>query len=143
MFIPHRPGMLKAGGERELLVPIFYFVLNYTEINISYASRITMNQSQQNDSSLLPWKRYVSITIESLLAFYIATFCIAMYFTHLSTAWIIPGTILIVLYLFVIFVCIRRIIQTLSIAALMLIIPIAPLIVLTTVISLIPLLQKL
>lgn len=102
-----------------------------------------MLSSDQSNTQIIPWKHYLTITTESLLAFYISTFCIAMYFTHGGAAWIIPSGILILLYLFVLFVCIKRAIQQLPLPALMLIIPLAPLIALTIVISLIPLLQKL
>lgn len=102
-----------------------------------------MHESKQNDTQLVPWKHYLTISMESLLAFYISTFCIAMYFTHRGTDWVIQGGILILLYLFVIFTCIKRVVQQLPIPALMLIIPLAPLIALTIVISLIPVLQNL
>lgn len=81
--------------------------------------------------------------MESLLTFYLATFCIAMFFTHRGTDWIPYAVLLAILYAFVIFVCIKRLIQTLPLPALMLIIPLAPLIVIIMVISLIPILQKL
>ena len=97
----------------------------------------------KNNTPLVPWKTYVTITLESLLTFYLATFCVAIYFTHRGVGWIIPGIILIALYLFVIVACAKRIIDKLSLAALMLIIPIAPLLALIIVISLIPLLQHL
>lgn len=99
-----------------------------------------MNNKQETES-LVPWKFYITITAESLLAFYLATFCIAMYFTHRGPSWIMMGVVLAILYLFVIGVCIKRVIEKLPIAALMLIIPLAPLIAITIVISLIPVLQ--
>jgi hypothetical protein len=102
-----------------------------------------MLEPNQNNTQLIPWKHYLTISMESLLAFYISTFCIAVYFTHRGTNWIIQGAILILLYLFVIFACIKRVIQHLPLPALMLIIPLAPLIALTIVISLIPVLQNL
>lgn len=98
-------------------------------------------QSNQKNDSLLPWKHYIYITIESLLSFYVATFCMAMFFMHKGINWITPGIILGCLYLFVIFACAKRIIEKLSLATVMLIIPLAPLIALMMVISLIPILQ--
>ncbi|VVC76439.1 hypothetical protein AQUSIP_17520 [Aquicella siphonis] len=102
-----------------------------------------MKASDEDNHNLVPWKLYLTITAESLLAFYIATFCIAVYYTHRGSGWIFQGVILGILYLFVLFVCARRVIQSLPLAALMLIIPLAPLIALTIVISLIPVLQYL
>lgn len=101
-----------------------------------------MPQPDSTHTSLLPWKRYLIITTESLLAFYIATFCLAMYFTHRGTGWIFQGILLAILYAFVIFACATRVIQKLPVAALMLIIPIAPLIALIIIISLIPIMQN-
>lgn len=101
-----------------------------------------MNTSQQTESSLIPWKVYLTITIESLLTFYLATFCVAMFFTHRGTDWVFNAILLAILYAFVIFACVKRIIQTLPLPALMLIVPLAPLIVIIMVISLIPILQK-
>ncbi len=101
-----------------------------------------MNTIQSNDDqSLIPWKHYVSVTIESLLTFYLATFCIAMFFTHRGTNWISSGILMALLYLFVIFVCAKRVMQKLPLASLMLIIPLAPLIALIIIVSLIPILQ--
>jgi membrane-associated HD superfamily phosphohydrolase len=94
------------------------------------------------NTSLFPWKHFILITTESLLTFYIATFCVAMYFTHRGPDWVFQGIILGILYAFVIFACGKRVVQNLPISALMLIIPIAPLIALIIVISLIPILEK-
>lgn len=101
-----------------------------------------MNSDKPVDHSLVPWKTYLTITFDSLLTFYIATFCMAMFFTHHGVNWVIPAIILCLLYAFVIFACAKRIIQTLPLPALMLIIPMAPLIAIIIVISLIPILQK-
>lgn len=99
--------------------------------------------TQPNNMDLLPWKLYLTITAESLLSFYLATFCMAMFFTHSGLDWVISSILMIILYLFVIFACAKRIIQTLPLHALMLIIPIAPLLVIIIIVSLIPILQKL
>lgn len=101
-----------------------------------------MHTYKENETSLLPWKHYLTITAESLLTFYIATFCVAMFFMHHGANWIIPGIMLGLLYAFVIFVCAKRVIQSLPLAALMLIIPLAPLIAIIIVVSLIPVLQN-
>jgi len=101
-----------------------------------------MKPDNQNEISLLPWKLYLTITIESLLTFYIATFCVAMFFTHHGTHWIIPAIILGILYVFVIFACSKRVFQSLPLPALMIIIPLAPLMAIIIVVSLIPVLQN-
>jgi|GEM_PF-2363126 hypothetical protein len=101
---------------------------------------LVLNSEDQN--SLVPWKLYLTVTIESLLMFYVATFCITMYFSHHGISSIPFSILMCGLYVFSIFVCARRVIQKLPLAALMLIIPIAPLIALIIVISLIPVLQN-
>lgn len=101
------------------------------------------NTTNTNDelTPQVPWKLFLITTFESMLAFYIATFCMAMFFFHRSVNWLFPGIVMIALYLFVIFVCGKRVISKLSMATVMLIIPIAPLLALFMVLSLIPVLQ--
>lgn len=101
-----------------------------------------MDQLKETNVSLVPWKLYITTTVESLLAFYIATFCVGMFFMHRGVNWVMPALLLAFLYLFVIFVCAKRVMQKLPIAAIMLIIPIAPLIALIIVVSLIPVIEK-
>lgn len=102
-----------------------------------------MSKIDKNDISILPWKRYIITTVESLLTFFIATFCLAVFYIHRGDHWILPGILLILLYLFVIFALVKRVADKFSFAAIMLIIPIAPLIALIIVVSLIPILQYL
>ncbi len=96
---------------------------------------------EQTTRSLVNWKVYLSVTAETMLTFYLATFCMAMFFVHRPANWIILGILMILLYLFVIIVCAKRIYNCLPLSALMLIIPIAPLLALIMVVSLIPIIQ--
>lgn len=91
----------------------------------------------------VPWKNYLKITAESVIAFYIATFCVGMYFTHRGTDWYFFGAVLAILYLFVIVVCAKRILEKLSMPALMIVIPICPLIALIVAVTLIPVIEML
>jgi hypothetical protein len=93
------------------------------------------------NTSLIPWKKYIILTAESFIAFYLASFCLAMFFVHRGPSYILPATLLIFLYLFTIFVCLKRILQNVPVPGLMLAIPIIPLIALFVVISLIPIIQ--
>lgn len=102
-----------------------------------------MQNETPETNELIHWKSYLTITAESLLAFYMATFCVAIFFTHQGSQWLLISILLVILYLFVIGVCVKRVIQTLPLQALMLFIPLAPLIALFIVISLIPVLQVL
>ncbi|RDI48095.1 hypothetical protein [Aquicella lusitana] len=99
--------------------------------------------NQHEQTSTVSWKPFVKITLESLISFYIATFCVAMFYIHRGENWLLAGIILALLYLFVIVVCAKRVFEKLPMAAIFLLIPIAPLIALILVVSLIPLLQYL
>jgi hypothetical protein len=92
-------------------------------------------------ANAINWKLYLTVTAESLIAFYLATFSLAMYFVHRPVNWLVTGIFLIVLYLFVIIVCAKHVFEKLPLSAVMLIIPIAPLFALIIVISLIPIIQ--
>lgn len=100
-------------------------------------------KNQHPNVSVVPWKAYLILTAESVLTFWIATFCIGMYFLHHEPNWIPTAIFLAILYLFVIIVCAKRIMEKVTIAALMLIIPIAPLLALIIVVTLIPILEYL
>lgn len=97
--------------------------------------------NSQSDTHNVPWKLFLITTTESLLAFYLATFCMAMFFFHRGAGWQLLGALMLALYLFVIFVCGKRVLEKLSMATVMLIIPIAPLLALFIALSLIPVLQ--
>lgn len=101
------------------------------------------NMQQNDNDGILPWKLYIITTVESLLTFFLATFCVAMFFTHRGPNWVLPAIFLGALYLFVIFALVKRVIDKFSWAAIMLIIPIAPLIALIMVVCMIPILQHL
>jgi len=101
--------------------------------------------NKMNDAIASPWKQYTILVLESWLAFCIATFAMGVYFTHLNAAaWITAESILmIVAYVFVIIICIQRLIRQLPIAVFMILVPIAPLAVLILVVSLLPIIQQL
>lgn len=102
-----------------------------------------MDSLQSEPLITVPWKRYLKITLESVIAFYIATFCIGMYFTHRGTDWVFFGIVLAILYVFVIVICAKRVLEKLSMPALMIVIPICPLIALILVVTLIPIIERL
>lgn len=99
----------------------------------------------QARGDIIPWKRYSVTLAEVWITFCIATFSLLLFMSHLnSEPQVIAQAVLIgILYLFVVVVCIKRMINRLSIAALMLMVPIAPLAVLLLVISLLPIIQQL
>lgn len=95
-----------------------------------------MNPTHQ----ILPWRIYLNTTLETLLAFYLATFSLAMFFTHRGTSWVWMG-MMVLLYILVIILCAKRIANKLPLQALMIIIPIAPFIALSIILTLIPILE--
>jgi hypothetical protein len=104
---------------------------------------MSIDNKHSDNSELLPSKLYLGTMVECVAAFFISTFCVAMFFSHLGGQWVIPGAILIGLYLFVLGGCIRLLVKRLPIAAMMLITPIVPLVALILILLLMPLLQKL
>ena len=104
-----------------------------------------INDSTQDIRLTLSWKRYVFAMLEVWIAFCIATLCMGIYFSHLENhVLVIIGAIsMAIAYLFIIIVCVKRLIEKLPIAALMLLVPIAPLAILILVVSLLPIIQKL
>jgi hypothetical protein len=108
-----------------------------------YARLDNMKNDIQHEHDIIPWRQYSVTIAETWLAFCIATFSIGIYFSHLNdniTTYFFGG-LLIALYLFVLIVCIKRLVNRLALPALMLMVPIAPLAVLLLVVSLIPIIQ--
>src|SRR3990167_5410227 len=96
---------------------------------------------KNKNDNIVPWKTYLYTTFQTIIAFYLATLSLAVFFTHKGDSWIPYAILMGILYVTVIGICIARIIQRFSMAALMIIIPIAPLLALVCVVSLIPVLQ--
>lgn len=94
-----------------------------------------------NSQSVIPWKIYLTVTAETLIAFFLAAFSLCMFIMHRPVHWVVPVVFMVLLFLVVIILCVVRVFQRLPISAVMLIIPIAPLIALIMVVSLIPLIQ--
>lgn len=95
-----------------------------------------------NKDSIVPWKSYLTTTIQTISAFYLATFCFAIFFTHHNGSGVFTWLLMGALYLTVIGLCVTHIIRRFSMAALMIVIPVAPFLALTCVVSLIPVLEK-
>lgn len=93
-------------------------------------------------ANFVPWRSFLNVTAKTLIAFYIATFSTAVYFIFHGMTWKAMSILVILLYLFVIFACGRLIIKKFSLPALMLLVPIAPLVVLIIVVTMLPILEK-
>ena len=98
---------------------------------------------KKSNDSIVPWKTYLTTTLQTVSAFYVATLCFAVFFTRSNGCSLAIWFLMSALYLSVIGICITRIIQRFSMAALMIVIPIAPFLALTSVVSLIPVLEML
>lgn len=85
---------------------------------------------------------YLLTSIECIIAFLVATFSVAMFFSHLTPGWYLSGIALIILYVFVLVTCTYLMCKRFSVAALMLLTPIVPLVALLFVLMLLPLLAK-
>ncbi len=101
---------------------------------------IDMEQLTQADGRI-SWKAYCKIVGEFFLGFYLATFCVAIYISHRQGANLYITFLLAFLYIFVIAVSIKRVLEKLPIAGIMLFAPTAPLIALILIVTLIPILQ--
>jgi membrane-associated HD superfamily phosphohydrolase len=101
--------------------------------------------SNHDLNDVASWKRYALTLAEVWVTFCVATFTIALFFSQLNSdvSTIILAVMLGILYIFVIVLCIKRLLDNLPIGALMLLVPIAPLAVLLLVVSLLPIIQKL
>jgi ABC-type amino acid transport system permease subunit len=97
-----------------------------------------MNQPLKEQDSILPWKAYISVAAESFIAFYIATFCMGLYITHHLS----PGSLLLNITLGLLYACIKLVVAKLSAPAMMIIIPIVPLLALIVIVTMIPILQQ-
>lgn len=95
----------------------------------------------QTSSHTISWRLYLTVTAETLLAFYIAIFSLIMTLTHRSGRFGLVDVIMIILFVAVIVMCALRIVSKLPLQALMIIIPVAPFLALVILLSLIPILQ--
>lgn len=89
------------------------------------------------------YKQYFLTLLYTWITFSIATFCMVVFFIHAGDSWIITRILISLLYGFVIVACAKELANKLSLAALMLLIPIAPLAMLILVVSLIQVIQYL
>lgn len=92
---------------------------------------------------MVPWKYYTKLVIESVASFYIATFCIAVFFLHQGDQFVLLSALQVVLYAVIVAMILLRIWRGFSAPALMLTVPIAPLLVLIIVVTMLPILERL
>ncbi len=89
----------------------------------------------------VPWKRYTYAVTEVLLTFTLATFLLGLYIMHYRDSSIFLTVFVALVYLAAVITSVTRMVRKFSLAANMLMIPIAPLIILVIVVSLVHLLE--
>jgi len=91
------------------------------------------------DIPYVPWKRYTLAVSQAILVFTLASFLLGFYIMHPHSLAVSIAAGL--LYAVIVVYSIYRMVREFSLAAVMLMIPIAPLVVLIIVVSLVHLLQ--
>lgn len=100
-----------------------------------------MNKQKESHREMLPWRLYTTVAIQSLILFYVATFLVALYFSSNGLASITKTVLTIACYLTIIGLILRKVVKKFSIAALMLIVPTAPLIAMIFLLTMLPILE--
>lgn len=93
------------------------------------------------DTAYVPWKRYTLAISEAVIIFTLASFLLGLFIIHRGNSSVITMVLIGVFYALTIGYSIYRMIRKFSLAALMLMVPIAPLVILFIIVSLIHLLQ--
>ncbi len=96
---------------------------------------------QEDRNAYVPWKRYVPAVVETIVVFTLASFLLGLYILHYSHNSIVWHVLAGLVYATVVIFTITRMVRKFSLAANMLMIPIAPFIILMIVVTLIHLLQ--
>ena len=94
---------------------------------------------RNEENTYVPWKRYTLAIAEAVFIFTTASFLLGLYIMHRGS--ITTTVLLSVLYALIVIASIIRMVRKFSVAALMLMVPIAPLIILMIVVSLIHFMQ--
>lgn len=89
----------------------------------------------------VPWKRYILATSETIITFTLASFLLGLFLMHRGDSGVVAIVGVVLLYLFAVGLSIYRMVRKYSLAANMLMIPIAPFIIMMIVVSLIHVLQ--
>lgn len=94
-----------------------------------------------NDNTFVPWKRYTFAVTEAVLVFTLASFLLGLFLLHRGDSSAMTLAIAGIGYAVVVGFSIYRMVRKFSLAAIMLMVPIAPLVILIILVSLIHLLQ--
>lgn len=100
-----------------------------------------MQTTEKDLSALQEWKRPLYDALQFLIIFYISAFSLALFFLHQGKQHFIQAIVFVILFLFANFFAVKKLIQKLPMAAIVLAAPIIPLIMLIMVVTMIPILQ--
>lgn len=89
----------------------------------------------------VPWKRYILATSETIITFTLASFLLGLFLMHRGNSGVATIVGIVFVYLFAVGFSIYRMVRKYSLAANMLMIPIAPFFIMMIVVSLIHVLQ--
>lgn len=102
-----------------------------------------MEQSPKDLAIPMNWKNYLFICLKFLGVFYVSSFCLALFIMHkVAHKWGL-SIFMILLYIFILIVSLRKMIKKLPMAALVLASPLIPLFMLIIIVTMIPILQNL
>jgi hypothetical protein len=96
---------------------------------------------QEDRNAFVPWKRYILAVTETVITFTLASFLLGLYILHRGNSGILVNLLVGLVYAALVVFTIWRMVRKLSLQAIMLMIPIAPLVVLIIVVVLIHFLQ--
>lgn len=96
---------------------------------------------KEDRNAFVPWKRYILAVTETMVTFTLASFLLGLYILHYSGNSVITHILVGLVYAATVVFTITRMVKKFSLAAIMLMIPIAPLVVLIIVVALIHFLQ--
>jgi hypothetical protein len=96
---------------------------------------------KSSQADRVPWKRYVLATSETIFTFTLASFLLGLFIMHRGDSSIATIVAAVLIYLSVVVFSVYRMVRKYSLAANMLMIPIAPFIIMMIVVSLIHVLQ--
>lgn len=95
----------------------------------------------EHSNEFVPWKRYTLAVTEAVVIFTLASFLLGLFILHRGDSGTVTMVLFGIFYACVVGYSIYRMARKFSLAAIMLMVPIAPLVILFIVVSLIHLLQ--
>jgi len=143
--LQNTPGITKAKLGAQSYAISFYEKLGFSICSDEYLDAGIPHKDMQKiwkteQKAIASWKPYAAVSLETIICFCISALCLGIYLTHFDGNWA-GAVMMVIIFIFINMLCVKRIIDRFSLAAIMLLIPIAPLAVLIVFLLLIPVLQ--